>query len=72
MKKKLLVLSAAAMVVAAAVPALAFENEFHGMYRLRGNVTNFQEAGLAGIQGVSGAKKEWRLIGGRQSDFHYL
>ena len=51
MKKQLVVLSAAAMVAAAAVPALAFENEFHGMYRLRANVTNFQEAGLAGIEG---------------------
>lgn len=50
MKKKLVVLSAAAMVAAAAVPALAFENEFHGMYRLRGMVTNFEAAGLSGIQ----------------------
>ncbi len=50
MKKKLVILSAAAMAVAAAVPALAFENEFHGMYRLRANVTNFQEAGLAGFK----------------------
>ena len=33
MKKQLIVLSAAAMLVAAAVPALAFENEFHGMYK---------------------------------------
>jgi hypothetical protein len=55
MKKKLLVLGAAAMVVAAAVPALAFENEFHGIYRLRADVTNFQEAGLAGIQGQTSA-----------------
>lgn len=46
MKKQLVVLSAAAMVAAAAVPALAFENEFHGMYRLKGLVTNFQAAGL--------------------------
>jgi len=52
MKKQLVVLSAAAMVAAAAVPALAFENEFHGMYRLRANVTNFQAAGLSGIQGT--------------------
>lgn len=52
MKKKLVILSAAAMVAAAAVPALAFENEFHGMYRLRANMTNFQAAGLAGIEGT--------------------
>lgn len=54
MKKQLVVLSAAAMVAAAAVPALALENEFHGMYRLRANVTNFQAAGLSGIQNTSG------------------
>lgn len=51
MKKSLVVLGAAAMVAAAAVPALAFENEFHGMYRLRGMLTNFQAAGL----GAAGA-----------------
>jgi hypothetical protein len=55
MKKQLVVLSAAAMVAAVAVPALAFENEFHGMYRLRANMTNFQEAGLAGFQDVGAA-----------------
>lgn len=53
MKKQLIVLSAAAMVAAAAVPALAFENEFHGMYRLRGSMTNFQAAGLAGVEGAT-------------------
>ncbi len=47
MKKRLVVLSAAALTIAAAVPALAFENEFHGMYRLRANMTNFQNAGIA-------------------------
>ncbi|HXE98150.1 MAG TPA: hypothetical protein VN642_17225, partial [Dongiaceae bacterium] len=40
MKKSLIVLGAAAMVAAAAVPALAFENEFHGMYRAYGFLTN--------------------------------
>ena len=45
MKKQLVVLSAAAMVAAAAVPALAFENEFHGMYRLRAINSNFENAG---------------------------
>jgi hypothetical protein len=46
MKKKLVILGAAAMVAAVAVPALALENEFHGMYRMRGMMTNFQAAGL--------------------------
>lgn len=43
MKKKLVILSAAAMVAAAAVPALAFENEFHGMYKMVGYFGNFND-----------------------------
>ena len=43
MKKQLIVLSAAAMVAAAAVPALAFENEFHGMYKMFGYYSNFND-----------------------------
>jgi hypothetical protein len=45
MKKSLVVLSAAAMVAAAAVPALAFENEFHGMYRSFGYLSNAYSGG---------------------------
>jgi hypothetical protein len=41
MKKQLVVLGAAAIIAAAAVPALAFENEFHGMYRFLGYESNF-------------------------------
>lgn len=41
MKKQLIALSAVAMVAAAAVPALAFENEFHGMYKFMGYQSNF-------------------------------
>jgi len=41
MKKKLIVLSAAAVLGAAAVPAMALENEFHGMYKFMGYETNF-------------------------------
>jgi hypothetical protein len=51
MKKKLVILGAVAISAAAAVPALAFENEFHGLYRLRGMVTNFQAAGLTKSEG---------------------
>lgn len=40
MKKNLVVLGAVALTAAAAVPALAFENEFHGMYRAYGYVSN--------------------------------
>ena len=61
MKKQLIVLSAAAMVAAAAVPALAFENEFHGMYRAYGYVTNTYSAApataastLPGVAGTAG------------------
>jgi len=40
MKKKLVILGAAALTAAAAVPALAFENEFHGMYKFMGYESN--------------------------------
>ncbi|GFE56784.1 hypothetical protein [Geobacter sp. AOG1] len=40
-KKCLAVLAAAACVAATAVPALALENEFHGMFRLFSAVNNF-------------------------------
>lgn len=41
-KKKTLAVAAAAVLTATtAVPALALENEFHGMFRLFGAVTNF-------------------------------
>jgi len=58
MKKSLIVLGAAAMVAAAAVPALAFENEFHGMFRSYGFVTNAYSAVPAAaastVPGVAG------------------
>lgn len=41
MKKKLVIAAAAAGAVAAAVPALALENEFHGMYKFMGYQGNF-------------------------------
>ncbi|BDV41164.1 membrane protein [Geotalea uraniireducens] len=40
-KKTLAITAAAALTVATAVPALALENEFHGMFRLLGVVSNF-------------------------------
>ena len=40
--KKILAISAAtALLAATAVPALALENEFHGMFRVKGFVSNF-------------------------------
>jgi len=62
MKKKLVILSAVALSAAAAVPALALENEFHGMYRLRGMVTNFQSGGLSGIQAKGAASSKTNLL----------
>ncbi|GFE57213.1 histidine kinase [Geobacter sp. AOG1] len=42
MKKRLLAVAAvSALTVATAVPALALENEFHGLFRLRGIIDNF-------------------------------
>ncbi|MRR37095.1 hypothetical protein EG829_21025 [bacterium] len=40
-KKTLMITASAALTVATAVPALALENEFHGMFRLFGAVSNF-------------------------------
>lgn len=45
MKKNLVVLGAVALSAAAAVPALALENEFHGMYRAYGYVSNAHTGG---------------------------
>jgi hypothetical protein len=49
-KTRLLAVAAAsALTVATAVPALALENEFHGMFRLRAFVSNFDD-GAGGTQ----------------------
>ncbi|BDV44081.1 histidine kinase [Geotalea uraniireducens] len=46
MKKKVLAVAAAgALTVATAVPALALENEFHGMFRVFGTVSNYADGG---------------------------
>lgn len=46
MKKKVLAVSAAcALSAATAVPALALENEFHGMFRVFGTVSNYNDGG---------------------------
>ena len=48
MNKKMRLLAfvaVSALTVATAVPALALENEFHGMFRLRGFVSNFDDGG---------------------------
>ena len=47
MKKSLIVLGSAAMVAAAAVPALAFENESHGMFRTYGYMSNVYQSAQA-------------------------
>ena len=45
-KSRLLaVVAVSALGVGAAAPVMAFENEFHGMYRLRGFVSNFDNGG---------------------------
>lgn len=62
MKKKLVVLGALAVTAAAAVPALAFENEFHGLYRLRGSVTNFEIAGVAPLLSPTAKHRDFTLF----------
>lgn len=46
MKKLPLFLASAALVAASPSLAPAFENEFHGLYRIKSLVTNFQASGL--------------------------
>ncbi|HXE96814.1 MAG TPA: hypothetical protein VN642_10435 [Dongiaceae bacterium] len=43
-KKAATIAAAAGALAAISVPAMAFENEFHGMYRLRAMMTNFENA----------------------------
>lgn len=43
-KKMLAVAAVGALTAATAVPAMAFENEFHGMYRFKGVMSNVQNA----------------------------
>ncbi len=45
-KKKILAVAAvSALTAATAVPALALENEFHGMFRLKADISNFDNGG---------------------------
>jgi hypothetical protein len=46
-KKAAAIATAVGALAAVSVPAMAFENEFHGMYRLRAMVTNFENAGVS-------------------------
>ncbi|BEH11826.1 histidine kinase [Geobacter sulfurreducens subsp. ethanolicus] len=46
MKKKIFAVAAAgALTAATAVPALALDNEFHGMFRVNGFISNFADGG---------------------------
>jgi hypothetical protein len=38
-----------AMTVATAVPAMALENEFHGLFRVRGFISNFDDGGAGAL-----------------------
>ena len=57
MKKKLLAVAAvSALTVATAVPALALDNEFHGLFRVRGIVDNFNTGGLGPFEPSNGPR----------------
>jgi len=47
LKKTLAIAAAAGALAAISVPAMAFDNEFHGMYRLRAMMSNFENANAA-------------------------
>jgi hypothetical protein len=50
LKKRMLTIAAVTAVTAAtAMPAMALENEFHGLYRLRGFVSNFDDSGSGAV-----------------------
>lgn len=49
MKKFLAVTTACALFSAIAVPALALENEFHGMFRTLGTINNYAAGGAGGF-----------------------
>lgn len=54
MKKRFLAVAAAsALTVATAVPALALENEFHGLFRLRGFIENFNDGGAGAVTPIN-------------------
>jgi hypothetical protein len=44
-KKTAAIATAVGALAAVSVPAMAFDNEFHGMYRLRAMMSNFENAG---------------------------
>ncbi len=48
-KKTVAIATVVGSLAAISVPALALENEFHGMYRLRTMMTNFENANTAGL-----------------------
>ncbi|RQW77870.1 MAG: porin, partial [Geobacter sp.] len=61
--KKLLAVAAAAVLTAAtAVPALALENEFHGMYRLFLTQSNFDNSTPAGAGFADNAKSGFTAV----------
>ena len=44
-KKTVAIATAVGALAAVSVPAMAFENEFHGMYRMRGIMSNYENSG---------------------------
>ncbi|RII28757.1 MAG: histidine kinase [Geobacter sp.] len=59
MKKRLLAVAAvSALTVATAVPALALDNEFHGLFRVRGIIDNFNDGagGPVGLKNNPGTR----------------
>ncbi|BEH11936.1 MULTISPECIES: hypothetical protein [Geobacter] len=58
-KKSLIAVTATAAIAASAVPALALENEFHGMFRLFSAVSNFNNSETAaGFYDPYGIRKD--------------
>lgn len=64
-KKMLAFAAVSALTAATAVPAMALENEFHGLFRFRGIVSNFDDS-------VAGAVTLKNPLGARNPTFTYM
>jgi hypothetical protein len=64
LKKRMLTIAAVTAVTAAtAMPAMALENEFHGLYRLRGFVSNFDDSASGAV--AIGAQPGATVVSGK-------
>lgn len=72
-KKTVAIATAVGALAAVSVPAFALENEFHGMYRLRGMMSNFENAGAAGaVPLVANGKAQTMTVFEQRARLQYI